>query len=311
MAGGGLADLTGGTKQTIGRYFSVVSMVPSLLFVIYLFLLVRSGAWSHRPHWGAAVYSLAHVSVGGAALFIVAGIVFGLSIHPIQFSLVQFLEGYWGAGVFARKASRLWVKYHRRRAGKLEDKDLNGNREAGRLLEFYPEDPELIMPTRLGNVLRKYEATAGRQYRLEVLTILPHVALAAHPDDVSYLDDQRTQLDLAVRMCFTSVLATLVSAALLWHDGPWLSILAAPMGIAYLSYRGAIISAQDYGVAMNVIIDLNRFSLYERFNLPMPSNIDDERQMNSLVMKLLKKNSDKIYIEYEAPETPQSPSPYR
>lgn len=314
MPGGGLADLTAGTKQTIGRYFSVVSMVPSLLFVIYLFLLVRSGAWSHKPHWGVAVNSLAHVSIGGAALFVVAGTVFGLSVHPIQFGLVQFLEGYWGVGVIARKARRLGIRYHRNRADRLEGKDLKGDQDAGRLLEYYPEDPELIMPTRLGNVLRRYETLAGRQYKLEVLAILPHMALAARPDDVSYLDDQRTQLDLAVRMCFTSALAFVVSAIVLWHDGRWLLTIIVPAGISYLSYRGAVISAQDYGVAMNVLIDLNRFSLYERFHLPMPANIDDERQMNAQVMKLLKKNSKNIYIEYETsttPEIPQSPSPYR
>jgi hypothetical protein len=79
-------DLTGGTGRAIGRYFSVVSMVPSLLFVVYIFLLVRSNAWSHHPDWGTAIDALAHIGAGGAVILIVLGTAFGIGIHPVQFT---------------------------------------------------------------------------------------------------------------------------------------------------------------------------------------------------------------------------------
>jgi len=303
-----LADLTAGTKQTIGRYFSVVSMVPSLLFVVYVFLLIRSGAWRRPPNWGGAVDDLVHVGVGGAVVLIVLGTALGIAVHPLQFSIIQFLEGYWGSNAAARMARAVRIRRHRKRVSSLTCKE-EEDAEARRLLEQYPEDPEDIMPTRLGNVLRRYETLAGRQYELNVLTVLPHVALAAQTEDVRYLDDQRTQLDLAVRMCFTAGFACIVSIALLWRDGTWPLIAIIPGSVAYIAYRGAVVSAQDYGVAMATLIDMNRFAFYERFHLPRPLNIIRERSANEQLMKLLEANSRHVYIHYEHPSTPGQSSP--
>jgi hypothetical protein len=298
----GLADLTAGTRQTIGQYFSVVSMVPSLLFVVYVFFLVRSGAWSHSPTWATAMSDLVSVGIGGLAILIILGIALGLGFHPIQFALVQLLEGYWGTNLIARRLRTARIAHHRNRASALEDMDVEGDREAGRLLMQYPRDPSLIMPTRLGNVLRRYETLAGRQYELKVLTILPHVALAARGEDARYLYDQRTQLDLAVRMCFTALLAGATSVVFLWRDGAWLLIALIPGGFAYLAYRGAVVSAREYGIAMMTLIDLNRFSFYERFHLPIPQNIEEERAINRRLMQLLEANSKHVFIRYAHPQ---------
>lgn len=299
MAGTGLTDITAGTMQTIGRYFSVVSMVPSSLLVVYVYVLVRSGAWSHDPNWVTAFDALVHIGVGGAFVLIALGVALGVVVHPVQFGLVQFLEGYWGTNPVARKLSEARVKHHRDRADALEDKDAEGDHDAGRLLAQYPTDPALVMPTRLGNVLRKYETIAGRQYELSVLTILPHIALAARPEDLRYLDDQRVQLDLAVRMCFTAALALVASVAFLCRDEFWLFVAAIPAILAYTSYRGAVISAREYGVAMTTLIDLNRFSLYERLHMPMPSNIEEERRANRKTMQLMEASSTHIFVRYK------------
>lgn len=309
MAGISLADLTGGTRQTIGRYFSVVSMVPSLLFVVYVFVLVRSGSWSRPPEWGTAVDALVHVGAGGAVVLIVLGMALGIAFHPLQFGLVQFLEGYWGTSAVARKAQAMRIAHHRNRADALGEKDVEGNLEAGRLLAQYPSKHEYFMPTRLGNVLRRYEMLAGRQYHLSVLTVLPHMALAAQPEDVRYLDDQRAQLDLAVRMCFTALLASVASVTLLWRDGLWLLVAAIPSSLAYIAYRGAVISAREYGVAMTTLIDLNRFAFYERLRMPRPNNIAEERAANTQLMMLLGANSTHVFMRYQHPSSSGSVPP--
>jgi hypothetical protein len=301
VAGASLADLTAGTRQTIGRYFSVVSMVPSLLLVVYIFLLIRSNAWRRSPEWGVAVDALVHIGIGGAVVLIVLGMALGLGIHPVQFALLQFLEGYWGASALARIARNKRVAYHQKRVLKLEEKDGEGDDEAGRLLAQYPIELDYVMPTRLGNVLRRYELMAGQQYALKALTILPHMALAAESEDVRYLDDQRMQLDLAVRMCLMAVLATAITVALLCRDGPWILIAAIPSTFAYISYRGAVVSAREYGTAINTLIDLNRFAFYDRLHLPAPDNIVEERKNNTELMKVLGANSTHVFLRYKHP----------
>lgn len=308
MAGASLADLTAGTRQAIGRYFSVVSMVPSLLFVVYVFLLIRSGAWRRPPNWGAAVDDLVHIGVGGVVALIVLGTGLGIAAHPLQFSMVQLLEGYWGTSAPGRKARAVRIQRHRKRVRSLARKEQE-DEEASRLLDLYPDDPDSIMPTRLGNVLRRYETLAGRQYELNVLAVLPHVALAAQSEDVRYLDDQRTQLDLAVRMCFTAMFASIVSAVLLWRDGTWLLVAIIPGAVAYIAYRGAVVSAREYGVAMTTLIDMNRFAFYERLHMPRPHNIVGERNINKQLMRLLEANSRHIFIRYEHPSSPDQGVP--
>lgn len=308
MAGIDLADVTAGTRHSIGRYFSVVSMVPSLLLVIYAFLLAHSGASSHNPAWGAAINDLMRIGIGGDVVLIVLAIALGVGVHPIQFGLVQFLEGYWGTNPVARKARLLRITHHRNRVASLTDREEN-DEEASRQLDLYPLDPGDIMPTRLGNVLRRYEILAGRQYELNVLTVLPHLALAAQSEDLRYLDDQRMQLDLAVRMCFTALLATILSIALLWKDGSSVLIAGLPAGLGYVAYRGAIVSARAYGSAMATMVDMNRFALYERLHLPTPNNSSGERETNKQLMKLLEANSRHIFIRYEHPSSPSAPNP--
>src|SRR5260370_32115510 len=97
-----------------------------------------------------------------------------------------------------------------------------------------------IMPTRLGNVLRSAESLAGSQYGMNALQAVPLLILIADVRHVDYVNDQRTQLDLAVRMTFISVAAFAVTILFLWPYGLWLLVAVIPYALAYLSYRGAV-----------------------------------------------------------------------
>jgi hypothetical protein len=297
-----IQDLTAGTGQSIGRYFSLVSMMPSTLLTLYSFFLVKSGAWNGRLDLTAALTSIAHPTVGGAAALIVVSISIALFTHPVQFAIVQFFEGYWGEGPLAIRTLQYRAEYHERRRDALCDRDDAGDDEAGRLLEYYPDVPNGVMPTRLGNVLRRYEMQAGRQYGLDVLVVLPHVALVAESEDLRYLKDQRAQMDLAIRMCFTSLLACALSVLLLWRTGFLLLIALIPYGLAYLAYRGAITTAREYGKAMMTVIDLNRFALYSRMHLQMPDDIEKERAVNKRLTAIIDSGSTERPLDYVHPD---------
>ena len=96
MSDGGIIDASAGVANSIGRYFSVVSFIPSSLYVLFVYLLVASGSWHHPPDWSHAFMSLGHLGVDGVVLLTFLGVGLGIFIHPIQFSIVQFFEGYWG-----------------------------------------------------------------------------------------------------------------------------------------------------------------------------------------------------------------------
>ena len=334
-----MTDVTGvvsGAGKAIGRYFSVVSVLPSILLVTYVFLLFSSGSWQHPPDWHAAFMALRNIGLAGAAVLTVSGIVVALVMHPLQFSMVQLLEGYWGPGWLARRIRVSRIHRHRRHLLWLEElsaradgalrmftdpdkplKTLTGDQkvdlriramtqhnEAGRARLRYPDDPDHAMPTRLGNMLRRYEVLAGAPYELDAPTVLPCLALVAPPGHLDYLNDQRSALDLAVRTSMTSAIACLVTMAFLWHSGLWLLIALIPYAASYAAYRGSVIAAQNYGNTMSAIIALNRFALYERMHMSRPPTTARERVINKDLMVLLgySKDTPSISLTYRHPD---------
>jgi hypothetical protein len=325
MAGGGIIDAGSGVAQTIGRYFSVISVVPSSLYVVFVYLLITSGSWDHLPRWSQAFKSLEQLGVGGIGLIALASIALGVIVHPSQFAIVQFFEGYWGNNCIAQAIrSQRILRYRLLCEGLegvrndaldgLEELDRSDSKkavdrialrsqydEAHRVRESFPRALDNIMPTRLGNVLRRAEAQAGSQYRLSALQVVPHILLVAPQGHVDYVSDQRSQLDLAVRMTFMSVLSAATAVLFLWHCHFWIFISLIPYMLAYFSYRGSVIAARHYGSALDILINIDRFELYKQLRIQFPAGTAEERKANEKLAQLFDYDTS-VTIPYCPPE---------
>ncbi|WP_410592597.1 hypothetical protein [Amycolatopsis sp. lyj-23] len=327
-----LPDATLGVAGRIGRNFSVVTVAPALYFTLWVYALYASGAWAHEPRLGELRDAFAHWSLAGAAWLVLATVLVGLFIHPLQFPTVQLLEGYWGPSRLARAAVKLRTAHYRAKAQKIEDRleehqdslqfklddhlgeragDLSTGewqRERAEYLAGEADDEALshavaediyfkatkrfpgrarMMPTRLGNALRAVEDRAGRQYGLDAITVAPHLALIAPESHVAYLQDSREQLDLAVRLCSVSLLATAMTLSAMLTDGFWLLLALIPYALAYVAYRAAVSAADEFMTAVSTIIDLDRFALYRHLGLTRPRTTHQERRRNAKLMLLL------------------------
>ena len=156
------------------------------------------------------------------------------------------------------------------------------------------------MPTRLGNVLRRTESQAGSQYGLDAVIAVPHLLMIAPSGHVNYVNDQRSQLDLAVRMTFISALASATAILFLWPYRCWVLIAIIPYAIAYLSYRGSVVAASHYGSALDTLINLDRFALYEQLHLGLPAGTVDERETNKELARLFGYDPN-VVIGYQHP----------
>ena len=329
MATGGVVQTGASAAQAVGRYFSVISVIPCMILVAYVYLLISSGSWNHPPDWSYAIQSLEHLGVGGVAVLVLVGFGLGLAIHPLQFAVVQFFEGYWGVSRPAlRMRSERIMRYQRQfreideRGMKASDvlahwEDIaevdpdrglsavqqvpfrNTSDETARFLaNNRPEGDKSVMPTRLGNVLRSFELSAGSQYGLDSLAVVPLLLLIAPDSHVDYVNDQRSQLDLAVRMIFISLMATAATVFFLWLYPLWALAAIIPYAIAYLSYRGSVVAARGYGSALKMLIDLNRFRLYEQLHVRNPGSNDEEIRANRQVSALLRGEPARIFYEH-------------
>lgn len=160
----------------------------------------------------------------------------------------------------------------------------------------YPEDPTRILPTRLGNALRRYEDSSGNQYGLSALTIAPHLHLVVPQRHLEYLVDSRQDMDSAIRICTVGLLGTVMTVCCFYDKGLWLLWAIFPYFISYLTYKGAVSAAQTYGIVVGSVIDLNRFMLYKELGLRVPRNTVEERQNNVKLMGVL--SGGKGYLSY-------------
>lgn len=323
MSNGGIIGASTGVANSIGRYFSVVSFIPSSLYVLFVYLLVASGGWHHPPDWSHAFTSLGHLGIDGIVLLTFLGVGLGVFIHPVQFAIVQFFEGYWGTWSIPQTIRYQRIVHYQRLCRKLnrdvssvikkfdawEKDDLkitlsiraplrSRHDEAKRVRDMFPKNLDEVMPTRLGNVLRRAESLAGSQYGIDALQAVPHLLLIAPANHVDYVNDQRSQLDLAVRMTFISVVAAATTIIFLWSDGIWVLIALIPYMLAYFSYRGSVVAAGHYCSALETLINLNRFAFYQQLHVQLPVSTSKEQEMNTKLADLLRYAPDAT-IDYE------------
>lgn len=332
-------DVVAAPANAIGRYFTVLSVVPSTMFVAYCFALLTARPWYGSPNWSRTTDAFTGLGIGGVAGLALASLLTGLLLQPLQYSLVQLCEGYWGVRPLPQALMTRRIAHHRDvredllraqgralarlnaagvRPGDPDSEaadlallpDVTRYGETTRLLDQYPEDPDDVRPTRLGNVLRRHEASAGAAYRLPGVTVTPHLALVAPNADLAYLDDQRTQMDLAVRLAVLSAFATGVTAAATVRSGLWLLLALLPYAATYVFYRGAVGRAQGYGTAIAILVDLNRFALYDRLRMVPPPDTAAERDMNASLARLLRDHEQQdLPLAQPPPPEQTGPSP--
>lgn len=333
--------------QRIGRYFTLVSLIPSLFLVLWIYVLVATGALSGTPslHHIRVEFS-SHWSVGTVLGLVLASFAVAIILHPLQFMTTQLLEGYWGTTPFAVAAMKIRIVHHRKRRRELrrraghnqralraaclkehpewkEDNEkelavhisglmkselgdplmlhLVAEQEAREREGRYPSDDTRILPTQLGNALRSFEDSAGMQYGLDAITIVPRLHLIAPDRHLDYMKDAREDMDSSIRICTVGLVAAVVTVAFLLTDGIWLLWAILPYSVSYLAYKGAVSAAESYGAVIASVIDLDRFLLYDQLGLYPPRDSAEEKENNAKLMQVLAgKHASLLYRQKNA-----------
>ena len=302
------STLAAGSK--VGRAFSVVSLVPSLFLVLLVWVVVASGAVGGTPDPERVQDAISRVSLGSVGAALVLAFLVGYVLHPVQYALTQLLEGYWGTSRVGQALMVSGVRRNRRKKWQLEEDygeasdrveamlpavrlaplgdelavpHLVRRDQLYKALGEFPDDTERMMPTRLGNVLRRHEDLAGAPYGLPGIEVVPAVSLVASPDRTGYMSEASEQLDVTVSVCTVTALGTVIVAAATLTDGWWLLTALVPYLLCLVAYRGAVNVAHAYGLAMRRMVDLDRFALYEALHLRLPADSEEEDRVSAVV----------------------------
>jgi hypothetical protein len=229
--------------------------------------------------------SLAATSPATRSLLVLAvAVTLGVLLSAIQTPLYRILEGYlmwpnWLGSVRTRR------HIARRREIVEAAKQRNGYFAA--LAEErrrrYPDEEQDIVPTELGNAIRRFEVYGWNTYGLNTQTLWYRI-IAVIPESASKAHDTaRANVDFFVCLLYCHLLVGMTAALALLsgRQGEWRLLVAFALCllVAGLSYRLAIVATDEWASSIRALTDLCRLPLANALGLILPHTLQEEREM--------------------------------
>jgi hypothetical protein len=143
-----------------------------------------------------------------------------------------------------------------------------------RITRRVPEQRQLQMPTRLGNILRSAERRPIVKYGLDSVVCWTPLWLVLPEQTRTELVQARSTLDNATRMWLWGALFVV------WTPWTWWAVPIAVLVPALAYHVGMIGAAALFGDLVVAAFDLHRMSLYDALHLPRPLSPVEERRVS-------------------------------
>ncbi|HEX8776368.1 MAG TPA: hypothetical protein VF735_22550 [Pyrinomonadaceae bacterium] len=168
---------------------------------------------------------------------------------------------------------------------------LSVGKNAGlRLNTDFPKDEKLVLPTRLGNVIRSFESYADIQYNMEAVTLWPRLVAKLDKEYSGEIDGTKTSFDFMLNCsALSAVLALLVLIVGLIYPTPltslqsallWLVEINVFLAAAFFFYRLSIDRAKAWGHTVKAAFDLYRWDLLKQLGYSrLPQTVAEERAL--------------------------------
>jgi hypothetical protein len=299
----------------------LVTVLPSAATVAMVFVLFNANVypWTHPPAGTARGYESVTASVGdldaaGTVTMVALVLLLAVLVRPLHVAAVQLLEGYWTARMPFGLVDSIAVERHLRRYGRAKARTLQGPRperhaadfgamvsasrlhrrverrylRAEEIIASYPANEMDVLPTGLGNILRRAETTAGERYELDTILTFPRLYPFLHPRLHAELATQFNLLDTAAAFAVVFWALSALSAPAVATGGWWFLL---PLGLAVagsVSYAGALVTAREHGTLLATSYDLHRFDMIKSLHLTPPPTPAKEREMNGRITAFLR-----------------------
>lgn len=192
----------------------------------------------------------------------------GVSLREVEAQDIQWEQMWFSAADYQ---TRLIIVRWQRIQGLIYDEY---TRMLYDILREYPQEEWLIMPTRLGNIIRSFEHYPKREYGIDGAEMWPRLVASIDKDYATVVDDAKTSCDFFITC---SMLSSLLSAAFIVVGvlrpvaltGTTVFLITIAKGLlfavlSYALYRLAIPRAQEWGKTVKSAFDLYRWKLLEQ-----------------------------------------------
>lgn len=347
-----MSDLGQMAKQSVadlGKGAYAATILPSLAMVLIVLGLLAThllpwqgpivGAHGAVVPLGLASITddLRSLSAADAAVLVIVVVLGTLLLRPFNISMVRILEGYWDRRGIPVLAANLGVERHVRRleinlareqeeppkyrSFKFKDVDMESRairraermqERAIRVLRQYPTH-EQMLPTTLGNVLRRGETTAGERYGLSTLATYPRLYNLLSDRLDSAISSQVNVLDATAAFVFVFGLSAALTTPLVVRHNGWTALPVTFALASAVCYRGAVLAAGYWSVLAATAYDLHRLELIKAVGLPLPADAREEFSVNTVISAVFEgtlepRHADVWTYETDGPER-LSPKP--
>lgn len=323
-----LSQLATRSIEGLGRGAYLVTLLPSTIIMLSGYALASSALYpwatspmgsNHirvQPGLAAIVKNTENLSGVGIGLCVLAVLGGAVLLKPFQLTAVQILEGYWSSKPIPRMVEEFRIEHHRRRRAiavslkraryerpdadmkiasvmayeRNRDRTTRTARRAGLRAQDYPLDPQVVLPTRLGNVLRRGESTAGERYGLDTVVTFPRLHPFVSPPLLARIDTVTDLLDTTSTFVFVFAADSILAAPLFLRDDRWSVIPIISVILAAVCYAGAINAARILITEYATAYDLHRFDMLAGLHRRLPQNAAKEFDENLMLSDFLIKD---------------------
>jgi len=229
-------------------------------------------------------------------------------MQAIRFPILRLLEGYWPwpfnylrMGIVSVRKFYFDKKYSElRRLASQDKKDLDA-RQREKLVSLdlwahrHPVDPNDLLPTTLGNILRAREYSPERKYGLDAIICWPRLWSLLPETMRADLTSARVSLDRLAELWFWGLLF------LSWVFLTRWTLVIAPLWMA-VTYWMACQAAMSFGDLLESAFDLHRFLLYDAVGWHSPQNTRDEKSLGAQLTEYLWRGTLPAPITYKSKE---------
>jgi len=291
----------------LGTFFPVV-LIAALNLVLVGPLLLPGSATAYvrnlavgNDNWGALALTLILIGVTGILYNLNVLIIRLYEGYPWEHSFVGKQFKLSKAAKF-RKAQALQagLRSMARRLNSVAPPDPMANEVSDARMGLalllngkFPDNAELVLPTRLGNVIRNFERYPSLAYGMDAIAIWPRLISQIEASAANALDEVKISFDFMLHSSFLSLVTGLavVTIGLGSHAPlslntvvPWLWRAALFFVLAWIFYEWTIGRAAAWGEHVKSAFDLYRFDLLAKLGYRQkPETVAEEKALWNMI----------------------------
>ncbi|GAB1540024.1 hypothetical protein NUACC21_26930 [Scytonema sp. NUACC21] len=295
-----LNDVLKEAPGLLGRRFLMNAFFPSFLFWGLAIAVVLAGQGdfvSVLKEWNQLDSILKALQIIGFFSWI---LFFSIILSSLFNTILHFYEGYWNFPLsrLLENNRKNWYQ------ARLKDLDKPVNYES--IYLYYPPEPEQVMPTRLGNILKNAELYSFYRYEIDAVLIWPRLYNLFPERFIQTIAEAKGSLDFMLVVSALSGIFGLVTGVYLVvvQASGWLFLTCFWGGLflAMFAYHSALESALLYAQQIKAGFDLYRNELLKQMRLELPKTPSEEIELWDKIHQLLYNSNTTVFLQYKDPD---------